>query len=355
MQASLSSYPVIWDRLLHRQSAFPAQKPDQVIALIPAFNEERFIGSLVLAVRAHVDLVIVVDDGSRDQTTEIAQQAGALVIRHQVNQGKAAAVNTGFTYLRQLKPKAVVMLDGDGQHCAADISDVLHPILEDKADIVIGSRFLDVKSDIPAYRQVGQHGLTIATNLTSGVWVGDSQSGFRAFSAFALEHLAFSQGGFSLESEMQFLARDHRFRIAEVPIRVIYAEKAKRNPVKHGMQVLNGILQLVGQARPLLYFGATGSVILVLGVLLGLYVTDIYSRTQTLAVGYALITVLLSVVGVVLLFAGVILHSTRGLILDVQRSLMNRMNGVLDPAYAPVPVVLHVPHEELGREVGRAD
>lgn len=293
-----------------------------VVALIPAHNEERFIGSLVLAVREYVDVVLVVDDGSSDRTTEIARKAGAIVVRHNVNQGKAGAVNTGFTYLRQLKPAAVVMLDGDGQHCADDIPSVLAPVLADAADVVIGSRFLAIQSDIPAYRQVGQHGLNLMTNMTSGVNLSDTQSGFRAFSHSAIACFSFQQCGFSIESEMQFQLRDHQLRAVEVPIKVVYAEPAKRNPVRHGLQVLNGILQLVGQTRPLLFFSGAGTAALCGGVLLGARIIEIYARTHQLAVGYGLITVLLCVIGVLLLFAGVILHSTRGMLLALQRSLV---------------------------------
>jgi glycosyltransferase involved in cell wall biosynthesis len=300
------------------------QRP-ATVALIPAYNERRFIGSMVLAARQYVDLVVVVDDGSSDSTAEIAQRAGATVLRHVVNQGKAAAVNTGFSFLRQLRPQAMVMIDGDGQHCADDIPAVLALVLDGRADVVIGSRFLGVKSDIPAYRQVGQHGLTMMTNLASGVSVSDSQSGFRAFSAGALERLSFSQGGFSIESEMQFLAREHGLRFAEVPIKVIYAEPAKRNPIKHGTQVLNGILRLVGQTRPLLFFGLTGLALFVLGTLLGVYILDIYVRTRALAIGYGLLMVLLCVSGVLVCFAGIILHSTRSMLSELRRCLLDRL------------------------------
>jgi glycosyltransferase involved in cell wall biosynthesis len=296
-----------------------------IVALIPAYNEERFIGSLVLAIRAYVEHVVVVDDGSSDRTGEIALRAGASIVRHATNHGKAAAVNTGFSYLRQFNPKVVVLLDGDGQHCADDIPTLLAPITTDEADVVIGSRFLDVRSSIPAYRQVGQHSLTLVTNLASGVNVSDSQSGFRAFSALALDHLSFRQGGFSLESEMQFLLRDHQLRVVEVPIKVIYAEPAKRSPVNHGMQVLNGILHLVGQTRPLLFFGIAGMSIFLSGTLLGLHIIDIYAHTHDLAIGYGLVTVVLCVIGVVLLFAGVILHSTRGMLLEMRRFLLGRI------------------------------
>jgi glycosyltransferase involved in cell wall biosynthesis len=310
------------------RSARPA---DQLtVALIPAYNESRFIGSIVISARRYVDVVVVVDDGSRDGTAEIAHQAGAVVICQPQNGGKAAAINSGLRYLRDVAPTAVVMLDGDGQHCADDIPAVLAPVLAGAADIVVGSRFLDIVSDIPAYRQVGQHGLTLATNLASGVRVSDSQSGFRALSTRAVELLCFTQSGFSIESEMQFQAREHGLRVAEAPIKVIYAERAKRNPWRHGMQVLNGIMQLVGQTRPLLFFSLAGVSIGLLGALFGLHVVDIYSRTATLAVGYALITVLLCVIGSVLFFAGVILNATRAMIVELHTSIASRLASIRD-------------------------
>lgn len=311
--------------ILSQASAWPSLATNSIVALIPAHNEERFIGSLILTVQAHVDQVVVVDDGSADQTSHIAQRAGALVLRHEVNQGKAAAVNTGFNYLRRLDLAAVVMLDGDGQHSADDIPSILAPILENHADIVVGSRFLTVKSDIPAYRQVGQHSLTLLTNLASGTRISDSQSGYRAFSARAIDALVFGQGGFSLELEMQFLVNEHRLRVVEVPIKVLYAEPAKRNPVSHGMQVVNAILQLIGQTRPLLFFSITGLSVLSIGVGLGLNVVNIFIKTRELAIGYALITVMLSIIGMLLFFVGIILHSTRGILLESHKRLVDRI------------------------------
>jgi hypothetical protein len=116
---------------------------------------------------------------------------------------------------------------------------------------------------------------------------------------------------------MQFLARQHNLRLVEVPITADYAEKAKRPVVGHGLMVLNGILRLVGQYRPLLFFGLPGLLVLVAGISWGSWVVIIYQRTNQLAVGYALISVLLSIVGSLSLFAGVILHSVRGLLLEL--------------------------------------
>lgn len=281
------------------------------VALIPAFNESRFIGSVVLAARLHVDKVIVVDDGSADSTALIAQYAGAEVIQMPQNGGKVAAVQAGLAYAAQLKPQVLVMLDGDGQHDASEIERMIAPIEDGSADLVIGSRFGTVVNDIPKWRQVGQHTLTWVTNRTSGVALTDSQSGFRAFSKDVLPLLDFQTDGFSIESEMQFIIKEHDLRVGEVPISVSYEEGPKRNPVTHGLQVLNGILRLVGTHRPLLYFSVPGFILFALAGLLGLWIIQIYQQTTTLAVGYGLVCVLLASVGTTCISTGLILHSIR--------------------------------------------
>jgi hypothetical protein len=144
--------------------------------------------------------------------------------------------------------------------------------------------------------------------------------------------MSFGQDGFTIESEMQFLAHQHDLRIAEVPVTMIYAERAKRNPLRHGTQVLRGILSLVGQKRPLLFFGTAGLLCLLAGLVLGAYMVDIYLASRQLAVGYGLITVLLCVVGMLQLFIGVVLHSVRNMIFDVRRSLFERLDSAEEPA-----------------------
>lgn len=327
-----------------------AQTPFQpTIALIPAFNESRFIGSIVLAARAYVDLVIVIDDGSTDQTAEIACKAGAILVQHQQNQGKSAAVNTGFAHARHFNPRAVVMLDGDGQHCASDIPSVLAPICGGVADIVVGSRFLDVHSEIPAYRQVGQYGLTMITNLASGVRVSDSQSGFRAFSRTALETLSFTRdGGFSIESEMQFQIREHSLRVVEAPINVIYAEKAKRNPIAQGWQVLQGIAGMVRQTRPVLFCGMAGCILLSFSLAWGWALLNIYTAQQLIDPVAGLMTILLAVLGIVVLFAGFVLQATRSMLLRLQTALIDRIGR--DQPASTRSVVLTTQERELWPE-----
>lgn len=291
-----------------------------IIGAIPAYNEARFIGSMVLQARCYVDMVLVIDDGSCDQTAAIAEAAGAIVLRHEQNRGKGEGLNTAFAEARRLGARCLVLIDGDGQHEAGEIPAVVAPILADEADMTVGSRFLAVKSAIPAYRRVGQHGLTFATNLSSGVRITDSQSGFRAFSAKAIEALSFRGAGFSVESEMQFLVRDHELKVAEVPISVVYEEPAKRNPVTHGLAVLNGILRLVSQGRPLFFFGLPGAILLLLGFLLGIHVVAIYDSTKVLALGYAILVLLLMTTGILSIFTSIILHAMHIFFLDIRRA-----------------------------------
>ncbi len=288
------------------------------VVIIPAHNEERYIGSVVIKARRIANTVIVVDDGSSDSTAEIAELAGALVVRHEVNRGKGVALNTGFKRARDFNPDVVITLDGDWQHRPEEMALVAAPILKDEADIVVGSRYLAKHSDVPRQRVIGHWGFTSFTNIVSGVALTDSQSGYRAFSRAALNALSFSSDSFSVESEMQFLAKDHKLRVLEVPITVRYVDKPKRNVLHHGMIVLNGILRLVAQHRPLLFFAVPGVVILLIGLVLGGWVVYTYNLHQALAVGTALIVVLLVLVGVFLLFTGIVLHSLRVLLTELK-------------------------------------
>lgn len=318
------------DKSPRSPSPDPRSVTGPIVALIPAYNEQRFIGSLVLAVRSYVDEVVVVDDGSNDRTVEIARGAGARVVEHGFNQGKAAGVNSGFFAVRPLQPAAVVLLDGDGQHRAEDIPTLLAPILSGAADVVVGSRFLNVKNRIPTVRKVGQHGLTLLTNVASGVHVTDSQSGFRAFSGAAVEALSFRQAGFSVESEMQFRVGELQLRVVEVPINVIYAEKAKRNPLRHGMQVVNGVMRVASESRPLSSLGSLGVAALLGAFLLQLEVEIFSDGNMLLRVARESLTEILFVVGTMLLFAAIVRHSVRGIMVEMQRTILERLGGRAD-------------------------
>lgn len=263
----------------------PAPRQDTVgpgafIAIIPAYNEELSIGSVVLQTKHFVNYVIVVDDGSTDDTSFIAEAAGAEVIRIPQNSGKAAAMMKGFERARELNPAIVVMLDGDGQHNPAEIPHLVKPVLAGKADMVIGSRFLIQGNNIPRYRKLGQKTLDVATQMSSGYPSTDSQSGFRAISRKGLRCLDFISEGYNIESDMITHFLQKGLVISEVPITVKYdvANGHKKNALSHGYEVLSHLVGLLGYRRPLLTFGVPGAVLTMIGIVTSLYtMTALYT------------------------------------------------------------------------------
>ncbi len=292
----------------------------RVVVLIPAYNEENYIGSVVLRAQKYSDTVIVVDDGSVDTTADVARAAGADVVVHPENRGKGAALNTGFRRAREFNPEVVITLDADGQHIPEQLTTVIGPVLAGEADIVVGSRYIENNSNVPRNRVLGHQFFNSVTGHLSGVPVSDSQSGFRAFSARALACISFSSSGFTAESEMQFLAHEHGLRVREVPITITYHGKPKRSVIGQGLTVLTGILRLVGQHRPLLFVGVPGVSLSVLGLLIAVRIVEMYGVTGVLPLGTTLLSILLISLGAMGFFTGIILHSVRGLLIQLLRT-----------------------------------
>jgi glycosyltransferase involved in cell wall biosynthesis len=295
----------------------------RVIALIPAYNEERFIGSVVLRACEFADEVVVVDDGSTDGTGQVARAAGAILLEHEFNKGKGEALNTGFCHARSLGASIVVTLDADGQHFPRQLHRLVAPVQSGDADIVIGSRYLDARSQVPRHRVWGHKLFNFVTNRASRTSVTDSQSGFRAFSKSAIETICFNSNGFAVESEMQFIAREHDLILLEVPITIGYPGRPKRSVIGQGMSVLHGILRLTGQYRPLLFFGLPGVLMILLGLLFGIRILRGYGVSTNVVLENALIAGLLFVAGTIIFSTGIVLHSVRGLLIDLFRSHNN--------------------------------
>ena len=244
----------------------------RVAVMIPAYNEELTIGSVVIEARKHAHHVLVVNDGSRDRTSEIARAAGAEVIDHLTNMGKAAALNTGFNELKKRDFDIVVMMDGDGQHDVEDIDALIAPIIEQNADLVIGSRLLKDGNSIPLYRQVGQRVLNHVTNMSSSTKVTDTQSGFRALSRNALDHMDFHSNGYAVEQNMIIHFSERNLKIHEVPISVRYdvPNGHKRGSLSMGVGLLADVVAAVGYRRPLLMFGIPGLILCLAGLGIGI-------------------------------------------------------------------------------------
>jgi glycosyltransferase involved in cell wall biosynthesis len=281
-----------------------------VSVVIPAYNEELVIGSVVLKACKIVQKVIVVDDGSSDRTADVARYAGAEVIRLQQNHGKAFALILGLQKARDLGCRAAVTFDGDGQHTTQDIPRVVKPVLDAKADLVIGSRFLEGKNGVPAYRRAGQRALDVFTTIGSGHRCTDSQSGFRAFSQKALNNLDFSSTGYNIESDMIAHFSERGLTIAEVPISVRYEvpHKHKMNPIRHGLEVLARIINVISYRRPLIAFGIPGFLLFVIGVLIGSLAFTEYYITTKFPFTESMVSAALIGLGLLLIIAGLILN-----------------------------------------------
>src|SRR3989475_11267228 len=287
-------------------------KPLCVLAAIPAFNEGPTIGSVVLRAKQYAEEVVVIDDGSKDDTAEIAALAGAHVIQHARNLGKGTAIRTAWLFARERHPEALVLLDGDHQHDPKDIPRIVEPILAGKADVVLGMRW-GKTSGMPLYRRIGKRALDYATAVaTKNGLLTDSQCGFRVFSSRALSLIEPTDNGLSIESQMLLEAQERNLRIQEVNIDARYdIEGSTLSPGRHGTTVLGRIVTLVSEKRPLFFFGVSGAVLLLIAAALGVILLPIYYATRTFAIGYAFIVVLFGIVGIVSIFVGITLNALK--------------------------------------------
>ncbi len=285
-----------------------SSKSARILAGIPAYNEARYIGSIVLQAKQYADEVIVVDDGSTDNTAHIARLAGAVVIRHDTNMGKGTAIQNILAEARKRTPGALVLLDADCQHNPDEIPSLVKSVSEGY-DLVIGSREAQ-KDRTPAYRRIGQRVLRRSGRLISQHSVSDSESGFRALSPKAVDTLELQEKGFAVESEMIACAAERNLKITEVPISNIYTDDGSTlNPITHGVGVLSRIVVMISQRRPLFFFGVIGAVLLVAGLIIGIRVLNTAATTGSLAMGSAVLTALFIIVGLLAIFTGIILNA----------------------------------------------
>jgi glycosyltransferase involved in cell wall biosynthesis len=217
-----------------------------IVAGIPAYNEEKNIAQLVLKAGYHVGKVLVCDDGSKDMTRIIAKENGADVLEHERNMGYGATMQTLLRKARELGANVLVVFDGDGQHDPDEIPELIKPILEGRADIVIGSRFVSgARMNVPLYRKIGIILITLLTKIASGFPISDAQSGFRSYSPRALQELKITDNGWGSSIEIFFKARNAGLRIVEVPVYCsyeYYTKAAKRDPLKQGISIVFSII-----------------------------------------------------------------------------------------------------------------
>ena len=282
----------------------------EILVGIPAYNEEKNIGPLILNLKKQGYKILICDDASSDQTSELSEQLGATVIKHEKNRGYGGAIQSLFNKAREIKPDILVTFDGDGQHDYRDIENLVKPIVDNISDIVIGSRFLGKKSDIPKYREIGIKTITKLTNVSHNVNVTDSQSGLRAYSLKTLETIFPSEESMGISTEILIKATEQNLKISEIPIVVSYeGETSTHNPASHGLTVIGTTLKFLSIKHPLIFYGIPGMVFLAIGLIFTVWTLTNFSETRMILTNLALISVGSIVLGVLFLLTGIMLFS----------------------------------------------
>ena len=167
----------------------------KIVVTIPAFNEEKTIGEVITEIKGVMDKtrfkynLLIIDDGSRDRTKEIAEKAGAIVFSHPINYGLAETFRTEMKKALELNPDIIVHTDADGQYLASDIPKLIKPIIEKKADIVLGSRFKGKIEKMPLIKRLGNKAFSRVISKITGTKISDAQTGFRAFTKIGRAHV----------------------------------------------------------------------------------------------------------------------------------------------------------------------
>ena len=282
----------------------------KIVIGIPAFNEEKNIAGILIKLKKFSQHIVVCDDGSNDLTAKISEELGAIVIKHEKNLGYGAAIKSIFLKSQEINADVLITFDADGQHRIEDINKVLEPIKDNTADVVIGSRFLNNKQKIPKYRKVGIKAITELTNIVGGTKITDSQSGFRAYNKKILEKINPTESGMGISTEILIKIQKSGLRIIEVPIIISYeGETSTHNPISHGSSVIFSTLKFVAIERPLTFYGIPGTILLIFGLVFGVWSLEIFARDGSLITNITLIGGIGIILGTILLITSTILHS----------------------------------------------
>ena len=278
---------------------------------IPAFNEEKNIAAIITKLADITDTIIVCNDGSSDLTSDIAEKMGAFVINHEKNLGYGAAIRSIFLKAKELDGDILVTFDADGQHRIEDIEQVTKPIIDQEADLVIGSRFLDEsEKEVPRYRKVGIKVITKITNASIKKQLTDSQSGFRAYSKKVLVELNPSELGMGISTEILIKASSKNFRITEVPIKILYAgDTSTHNPVSHGSSVILSTIKYTSIEHPLKFYGIPSMILFIIGISFTYLSAEYYAEIGRLNTNLTIIAAGTVLIAVVLLITSILLYS----------------------------------------------
>ena len=272
------------------------QKPFVAVG-IPAYNEEHSIARIIIEAQEYADAVIVCDDGSTDSTAQIAQRLGADVVSHKKNSGYGSAIKSLFCRAIEFGADVLVTLDGDGQHTAKEIPQIIEPIIQGTADVVIGSRFIDKKGtcEMPFYRQIGAKLVTKMVNGSAKNGISDSQSGFRAYNRQALSRICVSETSMGASVQILLEASKQNLRVSEVPSTCRYKKgdvsTSSQNPITHGVDLVMYIVKFVVEERPLMFLVLPGITSLIVGAFFGVWMMNLYVAEGRIVTNIALASI----------------------------------------------------------------
>jgi glycosyltransferase involved in cell wall biosynthesis len=227
----------------------PSADAIRVAAIVPAFREAGRIGPVVRAIVATGIDAVVVDDGSGDGTDTEAREAGAIVVRHEVNKGKGAALNTGFAYAQASGYDVVVTMDADGQHDPAELPRFVDAYRRTRIPVLVGNRMSDV-STMPLVRKLTNLFMSWLLSRMMGQFIPDTQCGYRLYRCDLLSFVATGSSGFAAESEVLLRLADRGIRMDSVRIKTIYGdEKSKINPVADTVRFFSMLLRYRKERR----------------------------------------------------------------------------------------------------------
>ena len=282
-----------------------------ILICIPAFNEGKVIDKVIRNCLKFADNVVVCDDGSTDNTYEIADSAGAEVIRHEKNIGKGESLRSLFKFARHSNHDIIVTIDGDGQFLPEEIPKLVQSIEKGESDLVIGYRFDDT-TEMPDYRRFGNKLLDKMTNMVEEISVRDTQSGFRAYSKKVVDTIDFKMKGFGADAEILIDATKKGFRLSEEKITVIYDTGAKtstKNPISHTGEVVSSLLEITAIRSPLKFIGIPGIVLIIAGLYFTINVAVTFTEIGYFSIPFTLIGATCLALGSILFLMSILLFS----------------------------------------------
>jgi hypothetical protein len=288
----------------------------KIVACIPAFNAGHSIGLVVARTKEYVDQVIVINDGSGDNTADEAQKAGAQLVNHHTNLGYGSAITSCLYAGLDANADIIITLDADLQHNPEEIPLLVQPIIQGLSDIVTGSRFTAERREdtIPDYRRFGITFLTRVANFMASTGITDVTTGYRAYSRDAAKTLTMMKFSSDMGASSQILIEAHRsrLRIVERQVNISYEtgfDTSTQNAVTMGMNILTSIIRYIVIRRPLSLIGIPGLAILALGVIGLFLLLDTFEANRSIPTGLGMFTVATVVIGLVVLLSSFFLYS----------------------------------------------